>query len=84
MENDVTKLDQDNRSGVWRMATILLLSTWAKAATVRTLVCSTVAGTARRQISASTGLIYNYIGISFDTTNSGADTLIITKNEPIQ
>ncbi len=36
------------------------------------------------QISASTGLTYNYIGISFDTTNGGADTLIITKNEPIQ
>lgn len=54
MENDVTKLDQDNRSGVWRMATILLLSTWAKAATVRTLVCSTVAGTARRRAQAGT------------------------------
>lgn len=36
------------------------------------------------QLSASTGLTYNYIGISFDTTNGGADTLIITKNEPIQ
>ena len=54
MENDVTKLDQDNRSGVWRMATILLLSTWAKAATVRTLARSTVSGTARRRAQAGT------------------------------
>lgn len=38
MENDVTKLDQDNRSGAWRMATILLLSMWAKAATVVVLI----------------------------------------------
>ena len=38
----------------------------------------------RIQIAASTKLAYNYIGFSLDTTNGGADTLIITKNEPIE
>ena len=36
------------------------------------------------KIAESTGLTYNYIGLSLDTTSGDAETLIITKGEPIE